>query len=42
MDPNGDGYVDLDEFRTFILEQRLILSYKRVAKLFQAIRWGGC
>ena len=38
MDPNGDGYVDLDEFRTYIMEQRMIWSYRRVEKLFNAIR----
>jgi len=38
MDPNGDGYVDLDEFRTYILEQRMSWSYKRVEKLYKAIR----
>ena len=40
MDPNGDGYVDLREFRTYIMEQRIILSSRsrRVEKLFNAIR----
>ena len=38
MDPNGDGYVDLDEFRTYILEQRMSWSYRRVEKLYNAIR----
>jgi len=38
MDPNGDGYVDMDEFRTYIMEQRMIWSYRRVEKLFNAIR----
>ena len=39
MDPNGDGYVDLSEFRTYIMDQRMILSSRRVEKLFNVIRW---
>ena len=38
MDPNGDGYVDLREFRTYIMEQRIILSSRMVENLFNAIR----
>ena len=38
MDPNGDGYVDLGEFRTYIMDQRMILSSRRVEKLFNVIR----
>ena len=38
MDPNGDGYVDLGEFRTYIMEQRIILSSRMVENLFNAIR----
>ena len=38
MDPNGDGYIDLREFRTYIMEQRIILSSRMVENLFNAIR----
>ena len=39
MDPNGDGYVDLREFRTYLMEKRIIfLSSRTVENQFNAIR----